>query len=162
MHRSLRRMSIALVAAACVAFAIAAPSGAGDSISVSGGATPTNPSPLVPRVAGENFVFDAVGTHAWTGDFTGTSTIDVHFVVHDLQSLTYQGFITFTGTTPCGTGTVKFASSGEGAYPGPIYGKATTIDASDASVAVHAQLDLVLFLPPAGAVVTYAGNVRCG
>lgn len=162
MHRLLRWLSIAVMAAVFVAFATAAPSGAGDSIAVAGSVVPTSVSPLVPRVAGENLIFDASGTHAWTGDFTGTSTIDVHFAVHSLQTLTYQGLITFTGTTPCGTGTVNFESSGQGAFPGPIYGKATTIDTADASVAVHGQLELVLFLTPAGAVVTYTGDVRCG
>jgi hypothetical protein len=102
------------------------------------------------------------GTHAWTGSLTGSSVIDVHFVVHPSGIVTYQAFLTFTGTTPCGTGTVRLVSSGSGPFPGPITGQATTIDEADASVSLHAELDVVLFLTPGGAVVTYSGDVRRG
>jgi hypothetical protein len=107
-------------------------------------------------------IFSGSGTHAWTGSLTGTSVIDVGLVVHPSGILTYQGFLTFTGTTPCGTGTVHLVSSGSGPFPGPITGQATTVDEADASVPLHAELDVVLFLTPAGATGTYTGDVHCG
>jgi hypothetical protein len=93
---------------------------------------------------------------------TGTDTADVHFVIHGGRTATYQGFVTYTGTTPCGAGTVRFEAEGSGAFPGPVYGHATTVEQADATIAMHADLDTVLFLTPAGAVLTYTGDVRCG
>ena len=161
MRRSLTRIALAVFATASLGLAAAAPSGATTSISVSGSAVPTSAA-LTARTADGNVILDGSGTHAWVGSLTGTSVIDVHFVVHSSGIVTYQGFLTFTGTTPCGTGTVHFVSSGSGPFPGPITGQATTIDEANASVPLHAQLDVVLFLTPAGAVGTYSGNVRCG
>jgi hypothetical protein len=162
MHRVLRRLCVTLVVALAVASVVASPSGAKDaSIPVGGSLSPTS-AILVPRAAGENLVFDATGTHAWAGSFTGTSTIETHFVVHNLETLTYEGVVTFTGATPCGTGTVQFNVSGSGPFPGPAEGHAVTVDRDGSTVATHAHLDTSLILTPAGAVVTYTGDVRCG
>jgi hypothetical protein len=161
MQLPLRKLWIAALTAAVFALAAAAPSGAAGSITVAGSAVPTTTN-LNLRTADENTLFSGSGTHTWTGSLTGTSVIDVHFVAHPSGNITYQGFLTFTGATPCGAGTVHFVSSGSGPFPGPIAGQATTIDQADSSVALHGRLDLVLFLTPAGAVATYTGDVRCG
>ena len=161
MQHSLKRLAAGAVLATSIALAAAAPSGATGSIAVAGSVIPTSAA-LTARTADGNVILDGSGTHAWVGSLTGTSVIDVHFVVHSSGIVTYQGFLTFTGTTPCGTGTVHFVSSGSGPFPGPITGQATTIDEANASVPLHAQLDVVLFLTPAGAVGTYSGNVRYG
>lgn len=161
MQRPLRKLSLAALAAAFLALAAAAPSGATGSVAVAGSAFPTTTN-LDIRTADGNTLFSGSGTHAWTGSLTGTSVIDVHFVVHPSGGVTYQSFLTFTGSTPCGTGTVHLVSSGSGPFPGPIAGQATTIDQADSSVPLHARLEVVLFLTPAGAVATYTGDVRCG
>jgi hypothetical protein len=161
MRSSLKMLAAGALAAVSIALATAAPSGATASISVSGSVVPTSAA-LTARTADGNVIFDGSGTHAWTGGLAGTSVIDVHFVVHSSGIVTAQGFLTFTGTTPCGTGTVHLVTSVSGPFPGPITGQATTIDEADASVPLHAELDVVLFLTPAGAVGTYTGDVRCG
>jgi hypothetical protein len=161
MQPSSKRLAAGALLATAIALAAAAPSGATASISVSGSAVPTSAT-LTARTADGNVILDGSGTHTWVGSLTGTSTIVVHLVEHPSGIVTYQGFLTFTGTTPCGTGTVHFVSSGSGSLPGPITGQATTIDEANASVRLHADLDVVLFLTPAGAVGTYTGDVRCG
>lgn len=160
MQRPLRKLSIFAVAAALVALAAAVPSEATDSVAVAGSAVPTS-SALTVSTADGNTLIAGSGTHSWTGSLTGTSVIDVHFVLHPNGLVTFQGFLTFTGATPCGTGTVHFVSSGSGQFPGPLAGQVTTTDRADSSVPLHGQLDVVLFLTPAGAVGTYTGDVRC-
>jgi hypothetical protein len=162
MHVSLRRLAIIGTAALALALAAAVPSGgANSSIAVAGSITPTSGT-LTERAADGNIVVDAVGTHAWTGDFTGTSTVDVHFVIHSDGHVTYQGQITFTGSTPCGTGTIHLEGEGSGPFPGPLPGKLTTIDQGNSTVAMHGNVSDVLFLGPTGASGTYSGAVTCG
>jgi hypothetical protein len=158
---SLKRLAAGALAATSIALAAAAPSGATAAISVSGTVVPTS-AVLTARTADGNVIFTGSGTHAWTGSLAGTSEIDVHFVVHSSGIVTAQGFLTFTGTTPCGIGTVQLVASVSGPFPGPITGQATTIDEADASVPLHAELEVVLFLTPAGAIGTYTGDVHCG
>lgn len=160
MRPSVKRLAAGALLATSIALAAAAPSGAAGSIAVAGSAVPTSAA-LTTRAADGNLIIVGSGTHNWTGSLTGTSVIDVHFVVHPSGVVTYQGFLTFTGATPCGTGTVRLASSGSGPFPGPIVGHATTIDQA-ASVPLHARLDVVLFLTPAGAVASYTGDMQCG
>jgi hypothetical protein len=160
MRETLRKRAIAALAATSVVLLAATPSVASSSTAVSGLVAPTS-TDLTARTAGENLLIAGSGTHSWTGSLTGTSGIDVHFVVHPSGVVTYQGFLTFTGTTPCGSGTIRLVSSGSGPFPGPITGQATTINQAAASVPLHAQLTVVLFLIPAGALVTYTGDVRC-
>jgi len=148
-------------AALSLALLAAAPSGASSSISIAGSVTPTSGT-LNERAADGNIVVDAVGTHAWTGGFTGTSTIDVHFVIHSDGQVTYQGLITFTGSTPCGTGTTQLEDEGSGTFPGPLPGNFTTIDQGHSTVALRANGSNVLFLGPTGAFGTYSGEVTCG
>ncbi len=157
------RMSLctAATAAGLAALVVASPAAARVSTTVAGTAVPTSAS-FAARVAGDNVLIDATGTHAWAGSFVGTSTITTHFVEHADGTLDFQGFITFTGSTPCGTGTVTFNAAGQGAFPGPISGHMTAIDQAGDSVSLHANLNLVLFLTPAGAVASYSGDVACG
>jgi len=161
MQPSIESLAAVALLATALALATAAPSGATGSIPVAGSAAPTSVS-LTSTTAGGNVLIAGSGTHAWAGSLTGTSAIDVHFVVHPTGIVTYQGFLTFTGTTPCGAGTARFVSSGSGPFPGPIIGQLTTVDKADASIPLHATLDIVLFLTPAGAVATYTGEVQCG
>jgi hypothetical protein len=161
MQRPLRKWPLAALAAAFVTLVAAAPSGATGSIAVAGSLIPTS-ADLTVRTADGNLIFAGSGTHALTGSLTGTDAIDVHFVVHSSGIVTARGLLTFTGTTPCGTGTVHFVTSSSGTFPGPITGQVTTVDEADSSIPLHANLDVVLFLTPAGAVGTYTGDVRCG
>jgi hypothetical protein len=161
MHALLRRPAPIVLALAVGALVAVTAARAADSITVAGAVAPTGMT-LSARTAGENLMFDGSGTHDWSGSLSGTDTIDVHFAVHSLQTVTYQGLITFTGSTPCGNGTIRFAASGSGLFPGPVDGQATTIDQADSTVPMHGTLHTVLYLTPAGAFVTYTGDVRCG
>src|SRR6266581_3582208 len=127
MQAPLKRLAASALLATSIALGAAAPSGATASMSVSGSVTPTSAA-LSARTADGNVIFTGSGTHAWTGNLSGASEIDVHFVLHSSGLVTYQAFLTLTGTTPCGIGTVHFVSSGRGPFPGPITGQATTID----------------------------------
>ena len=160
MTPSPRKLAVAALVAACTALAAAAPSSAAASIAVSGDVVPTSAT-LIPRFADGNVLIDGFGTHAWTGSFTGTSVVETHFVIHSSGLVTVQAFLTFSGSTPCGAGTVRFAAAADGPFPGPITGHAVTIGQGATSVPIHANLDLVLFLLPAGAFVTYSGDVHC-
>jgi hypothetical protein len=162
MELSLKKVSLTALTATAVALVAAVPSPASSSIAVAGGAVPTSTTFTSVRSADGNTLVEGFGTHAWTGDLAGTSTVNIHFVIHSDGQLTYQGFGTFTGTTPCGTGTFDVVASGSGPFPGPASGKIVTVNDAKESVAIHMQLNTVLFLTPAGAVFTYSGDVRCG
>jgi hypothetical protein len=118
MRRSPTRLALVALAASSLGLAAVAPSRAAASIPVSGSVSPTSAT-LTPRIADGNVTLDGSGTHDWVGDLTGTSSIVVHLVEHSSGLITYQAFLTYTGTTPCGTGTVYFVSSGHRAVSGP-------------------------------------------
>jgi hypothetical protein len=157
---SVGKLAVAGLAAACMALAAAAPSSATPTIAVSGDVVPTSAT-LIPRFADGNVLIDGSGTHAWAGSFTGTSVVETHFVIHSSGLVTVQAFLTFSGSTPCGAGTVRFAAAANGPFPGPITGHAVTIDGDATSMPIHANLDIVLFLLPDAAFVTYSGDVHC-
>lgn len=161
MHLSHRRLAAAGFLALMVGLTAAAPSGASSSISVAGSIAPTSAT-FNEQPADGNLVVDAVGTHSWTGSLVGTSTVTTHFVIHSDGRLTYQGHITFTGSTPCGTGTIDLENEGSGTFPGPLSGRLTTIDQGSSTLAMHLNGTSVLFLGPAGAFGTYTGEVTCG
>jgi hypothetical protein len=160
MQPSVRKLAVtALAAAATIALlpggvAAATPSPASGSI------VPTSAIFNPPRAADGNLIIETSGTHAWTGTFTGTSTIDVRLVERDSGQATFQGFGTFTGSTPCGTGTMSFVTAGSGQLPF-LTGRAVTIDQAAASLPVHANLNVSVVLTPLGAFVTYSGDVHC-
>jgi hypothetical protein len=155
MKRSLRSLALAAVLAlAAATTATAAPPG-----NATGNFTPVSQTLTVTTVDGYTFVHE-ITTHAWSGTLDGTSVIDVHFVVSPSGTLTYVGLGTFTGTTPCGSGTVRFFTAGSGPVPGPITG---IYDAITGSTPFHAHLNIVLFLTAAqNAVGTYSGQFHCG
>jgi len=159
MQPSVRKLAVAALAAATVALL---PGGASAATPgpASGSAVPTSSIFSPPRTADGNLIIEGHGTHAWTGSFTGTSTIDVRLVERDSGQATFLGFLTFTGSTPCGTGTVSFVTAGSGQLPF-FTGRVVTIDQAAASLPVHANLNLSGVLTPLGAFVTYAGNVHC-
>lgn len=155
MHIRPRHALVLASAVASIALAAAAPAAAAP-IQVSGDLVPTSAT-LVPTQLGANVVLDGVGTHAWTGGFIGTSSIEVELVVHPSGVSTFRGIATFTGTTPCGPATVRLITTGTGQLPF-LTGRAETVGPND----VRAQLNVSLVLDPTrGAFVHYAGDVHC-
>jgi hypothetical protein len=158
----MKRLLGCAAVAAILAVVAATSAFASPATPVSGSILPTSAT-LDARPAGSNAVIRGVGTFVWVGGvMDGTSDIAVHFVIHDARTLTYQGFGTYTGMTPCGSATLRLSVAGSGAFPGPAYGHATVVNQADATVPIHVDLDTVLFLTPAGAVLSYTGTVRCG
>jgi hypothetical protein len=155
------RMGVATVlVTASVGLAAAAPSAAAPSAEVSGDLVPTSAT-FHPGQVGDNLVLGFDGTHAWSGSFTGTSSIVGDLVIRPSGPATFRGIVTFTGNTPCGPATVRLITTGSGELPF-LSGRAVTIGANDASESVHAQLDVSLLLLPTGAFVHYTGDVHCG
>ena len=161
MQRSRKRLVIAALAALTVTLAVAAPSSAARSASVSGSVTPTSANFYPTPLPGGNVLVGFTGTHSWAGSFTGTSTIEGQLLQTPTGQITYLAFITFTGSTPCGYGTVSFISTGSGPLPGPVPGRAVTIELAGDSARVHASVQTSLFLGPQGASVTFTGNAHC-
>ncbi len=159
MHPSVRKLALTALAAAAIALlpggAVAETPGP-----VSGSFVPTGGIFSPPRTADGNLIIEAHGTHAWTGSFTGTSTVDVRIVERDSGQATFLGFATFTGSTPCGPGTMEFVTGGSGQLPF-LTGRAVSIDQAAASLPVHANLNLSGVLTPLGAFFTYSGDVHC-
>jgi hypothetical protein len=160
MQRSPLRLIVAALAALTVALAVAAPSDAARPASVSGSVAPTSANFYPTPLPDGNVLVGFTGTHAWTGSFTGTSTIEGQLLQTPTGQITYLAFVTFTGSTPCGYGTVSFISTGSGPLPGPVAGRTVTIDHTG-SVRIHASLQTSLFLGPQGASVTFTGNAHC-
>ena len=161
MHRSPKRLIVAALAALTVTLAVAAPSSATRPAPVNGSLLPTSANFYPNPLPGGNVLVGFTGTHSWTGSFTGTSTIEGSLVQTPTGQITYLAFITFTGSTPCGSGTVNFVTTGSGPLPGPVNGRAVTIDQAHGSVRIHASLQTVLFLGPQGASVTFTGDAHC-
>ena len=162
MQRSPKRLIVTALAALTVTLAAAAPSSATQSAPVSGSVTPTSANFYPTPLPGGNVLVGFTGTHTWTGSFTGTSTIKGQLMQTATGQITYLAFITFTGSTPCGYGTVRFVTTGSAPLPGPVPGRAVTIDQADSSVHIHASVQTVLFLGPQGASVTFTGDAHCG
>ena len=154
MKPSLRSLAVT----AALTLVAAAPATAAPAGSASGTFTPVGQTLTVKTVDGYIFVHE-IATHAWSGTLSGTSVLDVRFVVDPSGFLTYAGLGTFTGTTPCGAGTVRFLTAGSGPVPGPIDGIA---DWFPGSVPLHGSVRVVLSLTAAqNAVGTYTGRFSC-
>jgi hypothetical protein len=153
------RRILAIAAAAALALGAAVPAAASPSGPVAGDLAPTSAT-FYPQMLGENSVLGFAGSHAWTGSFTGTSTMVGSLMQHPSGVATFRGVVTFTGSTPCGPASIRFVTTGSGELPF-LTGRAVTIGADDASESVHAQLDVSLVLLPAGAFVHYTGDVHC-
>src|SRR5262245_40488620 len=129
MRRSLRLLALT----GALALAAAAPAPAAPSSPAAGSFRPTGQTLTVRTVDGYTIVHE-IATHAWSGTLTGTGVVDVHFVVSPSGFLTFVGLVTFTGTTPCGAGTVRLLTAGSGPVPGPITGTVDTIGGGPAPV----------------------------
>ena len=157
-----RRRSVVAAVLATIALATAGTARADSGQPVKGQATPITSAYFLKQVADGNVVLGFAGAHGWTGDFMGTSSIEGQLVQHSNGTLTFHAELVFTGQTPCGFGTVRFDAQGSSPLPGPVTGHVVTNDQADATVAVHANLDISLVLMPQGAYVTYSGDARCG
>jgi hypothetical protein len=109
-----------------------------------------------PRIADGNVVADFAQHAVITGTFTGTVDVVGHIVIHADGRTDIAGFVTFTGSTPCGAGTVVFeANSHTVAVVGP--GHAATVDAASNTADIRSEDELAF----AGPTFTYSGTYHC-
>ena len=112
------------------------------------------------RVAGGNLIIDLTATAAYTGTFTGTSTIDGRLIVHADGSATFHDVEVFTGTVNGVAGTVTFALNGSNDSSLAVHATATIVDATGGLVGLHGALHEVgTVVLPNGPVGTYSGKI---
>jgi hypothetical protein len=156
--RLLRPLLVALAAAA----AMVATTGAA-------GAPPTHASGTVGntsatftsiRDAGPNVIIELTATAAYTGTFSGTSTIEGTLIVHADGSASFHDVEVFTGTVNGVAGTVTFALNGWNDSTGGVHATATIVDATGDLVGLHGVLHEVgQVVLPNGPVGTYSGKI---
>lgn len=142
---------------AASALALAQPLSASPPAAASGGGVEFPSPPTDVRVADGNVFFKQAPTGTLTGAFAGTFTAEISAVIHPGGDINFHGFITLTGTTPCGPGTVVFHVEGKGDFATLTFeGRFATVD-QGTTVPVHAVLSFV----QVGAPFTYSGRAHC-
>jgi len=112
------------------------------------------------RVAGGNLIIDLTATAAYTGTFTGTSTINGTLTVHADGSASFHDIEVFTGTVNGVAGTVTFALNGSNDSSLAVHATATIVDATGGLVGLHGVLHEVgTVVLPNGPVGTYSGKI---
>ena len=109
------------------------------------------------RSADGNLLADFTQSGALTGTFSGTFETTGHLIVYPDGRLDVHGFITFTGATACGSGTVRFVGNDQ-TVGGVGTGTVMTVDGAQNTAGIHAVVDLAL----AGPTFTYSGSYHCG
>lgn len=112
------------------------------------------------RVAGGNLIIGLTATAAYTGTFTGTSTIRGILIVRADGSATFHDIAVFTGTVNGVPGTVTFNLNGSNDASLAVHATATIIDATGDLAGLHGVLHEVgTVVPPNGPVGTYSGLI---
>jgi hypothetical protein len=123
-----------------------------------GSGTITGIAITLERIAGGNTFLDVTASGALTGAFSGAITYRVEEVVHADGSINFHGFGTFTGTSPCGTGTTAFVDTGSGPTTFVATAHLGTVDDAENTAALHAEIDVAQVFP----TFTYSGTCHCG
>lgn len=112
------------------------------------------------RTAGGNLVIDLSATAAYTGTFSGTSTLHGILIVHADGSANFHDVETFTGTVNGVPGTVTFELNGSNDAALAVHATATIIGASGELAGLHGVLHEVgTVVIPTGPVGTYSGQI---
>jgi hypothetical protein len=138
-----------VVARAATATSPAQATGSG---TIAGGVT------TVDRIADGNTFLEVTASGTLTGTFTGAVTYHLKEVVHEDGSVNFHGFGTFTGTSPCGTGTTAFEDNGLGPVTFIVTAHLTTVDQAESAANVHSVIDVA----QVGPTFTYSGTLSCG
>jgi len=112
------------------------------------------------RAADGNLIVELTATAAYTGTFTGTSTINGRLIVHADGSASFHDVEIFTGTVNGVPGTVTFELNGSNDAALEVQATATLIDASGELAGLHGVLHEVgTVVIPTGPVGTYSGQI---
>jgi hypothetical protein len=114
------------------------------------------------RAAGGNTIIaDNTDTVAYTGTFSGTSTVQGRLIFHPDGSATAEDTETFTGTVNGIPGTVTLRLTG-GGPAGLFRGTDVILSATGALAGLHGVLDEVGTIGPNGPMGTYTGSIQVG
>ena len=112
------------------------------------------------RAADGNLIVELTATAAYTGTFTGTSTINGRLIVHADGSASFHDVEIFIGTVNVAPGTVTFELNGSNDAALEVQATATIIDASGELAGLHGVLHEVgTVVIPTGPVGTYSGQI---
>jgi hypothetical protein len=116
------------------------------------------------RVEGGNTIIDNLSaTVAYTGAFSGTSTLHGKLILHADGTANFHDIETFTGTVDGIPGTVTLSLEGATHPNGAVEATDTVLRATGALADLHGVLDLVGTVPsPSGPVGTYSGQLHTG
>jgi hypothetical protein len=115
------------------------------------------------RAAGGNLIVDLSATAAWTGTFSGTSTINGILIIRSDGSATFHDVEVFTGTVNGVPGTVTFNLNGSNDSALAVHATDTIVSATGDLAGLHGVLhDIQTVVLPNGPVGTYSGKIRFG
>ena len=110
--------------------------------------------------AGSNLIADVSATAAYTGTFSGTSTINGILIIHADGSANFHDVEVFTGTVNGVSGTVTFNLNGSNDSALAVHATATIVGATGGLAGLHGVLHEVgTVVIPAGPVGTYSGKI---
>jgi len=149
---------VAVLALARVTGAAASPT-----TSASGTFTYTSSTFNSSREAGGNTVIDLSANVAYTGTFSGTSTLHGTLIFHPDGSANFHDVETFTGTVDGLPGTVTFNLAGSGPAPGVFRGTDAIVSGTGELANLHGVLTEVgIVQPTTGPAGTYTGQIHIG
>jgi hypothetical protein len=164
---------VLMVFAALAAIALVATSGAPASppIPASGTFTTTSATFNSMREVGGNTIIDLSSTIAYTGTFTGTSTVHGLLIFHSdgvgpqfpPWRANFHDVEIFTGTVNGVPGTVTFNLNGSNDPSGAVKGTYTIVSATGELAGLHGVLSQVGKIEtPSGPFGTYTGQIQFG
>jgi hypothetical protein len=162
-----------LLIAALAAIALLATSGAAASppTAASGTFTTTSATFNSTREAGGNTIIDVSATLAYTGTFTGTSTLHGLLIFHSdgvgpqfpPWRANFHSVEIFTGTVNGVPGTVTFNLNGSNDPSGAIKATYTIVSATGELAGLHGVLSQIGKIEtPSGPFGTYSGQIQFG
>jgi len=150
---------VVLLAAVAASGAVASPP-----ISASGTLTYQSATFNSIRSAGGNTIIDLSATVAYTGTFSGTSTLHGTLIFHPNGTANFHDIETFTGTVNGVPGTVTFNLNGSADAALVVSATDVILDASGGLAGLHGVLTeaAVVLDPLIGPVGTYDGQIELG
>jgi hypothetical protein len=168
-HRRVRLLLVALVAVSAAAGVTGA--AASPPTDASGTFTTTSATFNSMREVGGNTIIDLSSTIAYTGTFTGTSTVHGLLIFHSGGTgvqfppwrANFHDVEIFTGTVNGVPGTVTFNIKGSNDPSGAVKGTYTIVSATGELAGLHGVLSQVGKIEtPSGPFGTYTGQIQLG